>query len=115
MPQVVAETGTAKLPVTIVEPAAADNATETDRLLVATAADLQKPMLSEDRAILLTCRREGIEYYNSYNMLVMLWMRGVIDEDTFHQREKKLLEVSRYGRFVVDYIGFLVRHLQKVL
>lgn len=115
IPQVIDETEITGLPVKVVEPLRAGNQTETDRLLVATAAGLKKPMLSEDRAILLTCQREGIEYYNAYNMLVMLWMRGVIGKDEFHLREERLLEVSHYGRFVIDYIRSLVRHLDKVL
>lgn len=72
-------------------------------------------MLSEDRAILLKCRAEGVEYYNAYNMLIMLWMRGVIEEREFHLREEKLLEVAHYGKFVTDYIECLVGHLRKVL
>lgn len=115
IPQVVDETGIRGLPVIVVEPPSIEDVTETDRLLVAAAARQKKPMLSEDRAILLTCQREGMEYYNAYNMLVMLWMRGVIGENEFRLREEKLLEVSHYGKFVIDYISSLVRHLRKVL
>ena len=56
-----------------------------------------------------------MEYYNAYNMLIMLWMRGVIEEREFHLREEKLLEVAHYGKFVTDYIECLVGHLRKVL
>ena len=115
IPQVLDETGMTDLPVKVVNPPSPAGETETDRLLVATAAGLKKAMLSEDRPILLRCRTEGMEYYNAYNMLVMLWMRSLIEEREFRLREEKLLEVAHYGKFVIDYIGCLVRYLQKVL
>jgi hypothetical protein len=115
IPQVVAETGMANLPARVVDPPSCGGETETDRLLFATAAGLKKAMLSEDRAILLKCRAEGIEYYNAYNMLVMLLMRRLIGDREFHLYEAKLLEVAHYGKFVKDYVGCLIQHLRKVL
>ena len=72
-------------------------------------------MISEDRAILLKCRERGMEYYNAYNMLIMLRLRSLIDDKEFGVREKKLLEVAHYGKFVIDYVGSLLQYMRKSL
>lgn len=115
IPQVMKETGMSVLPVTVVDPLSAQDNARTDRLLFATAAGMNKAMISEDRAILLKCEAEGVEYYNAYNMLIMLRLRGLIDEEEFRLREEKLLSVAHYGKFVIDYVESLRLYMQKLL
>lgn len=115
IPQVIEETGMAFLPVTVVDPFSTPDNAETDRLLFTTAAHMNKAVISEDRAILLKCEAEGVEYYNAYNMLIMLRLRGLVSEDEFLLREEKLLSVAHYGRFVIDYVESLRLYMRKLL
>jgi hypothetical protein len=89
--------------------------TNTDRRLVATASASGSPLISEDRAILLTCQAKGIEYYNAYMMLLLLRLRRAIAEGEFERFRTRLIEVARYGRPVLDYAGDISRHLDKTL
>jgi len=115
IPQVIDETGMPDLPVTIVDPPALPAGTVTDWLLFATAAARRKAMISEDRAILLKCEAERIEYYNAYNLLVLLRLRRVIEEEEFRLRERMLLEAAHYGKFVTDYVAALLQYMHKIL
>ena len=115
LPEVVEETGMRELPVEIVKPPGLPENLDTDRLLFAAALALNKAMISEDRAILLKCRAEGIEYYNSYNMLVMLLARRLIESTEFTLFEQSLLEAAHYGGFVIGYIESLKQYLRKAL
>ncbi len=114
IPQVIEETGMSDLPVEVIEPSG-DLGKETDRLLFSAAMEFNRAMISEDRAILLTCRAHGIEYYNAYNMLILLRLRGAIDAAQFTRFEDELLAVAHYGKFVIDYIWWLKQHLAKLL
>jgi len=115
IPQVLEEIGELELPVHVIDPVFDSDEEVTDRLLFAAAVNLHKPMISEDRAILLKCKSEGMEYYNAYNMLVLLRLRGILDGDEFCAFEKKLLSVAHYGRFVIDYVACLKQYLRKLL
>jgi len=115
IPQVVEETGIRDLPLQVVNAPTGTDHPDTDRLLFAAAAAMHKAMISEDRAILLKCRSEGIEYYNAYNMLIMLRLRGILAEAEFRVREEQLLSVAHYGKFVIDYVGALLHYMRKVL
>ena len=115
IPQVIRETGLANLPVRVVEPPGESREVETDRLLFATATGLDRALISEDRAILLKCRATGVEYYNAYNMLILLRLKDLIGEEQFSGFEDKLLSVAHYGRFVIDYIWYVKQYLEKLL
>ena len=115
IPQVIEETGMPFLPVTVVDPLSTPDSAHTDKLLFATATRMNKAMISEDRAILLKCEAEGIEYYNAYNMLIMLRLRNLIDDEEFRLREEKLLSVAHYGKFVIDYVESLRLYMWKLL
>ena len=54
---------------------------ETDHQLFTAAKLLGKPVISEDRAILMKCSEAGVEYYNSYMMLFFLRARAAIDKE----------------------------------
>ncbi|MBN1686397.1 MAG: hypothetical protein JW852_07060, partial [Spirochaetales bacterium] len=91
IPQVIDETGMEHLSARVVDPPDLPGKTSTDRRLFAAAVSMKKAMISEDRAILLKCDAEGVEYYNAYNMLVMLRLRALIDDTQFFRYEEKLL------------------------
>jgi hypothetical protein len=115
IPQVIEEIGHGGLPVEIISPPETTGGEKTDRILFASAMILHKPMISEDRAILLKCRERGVEYYNAYNMLIMLRLRNLRAEADFDRYEENLLAVAHYGKFVIDYIECLKQYLRKVI
>ena len=86
---------------------------DTDHLLFCTAQNLGKPLVSEDRAILLRCRDADIEYYNAYMMLVMLTARRVIDDPSPFRAA--LLNVAHYGRPVTEYADSFFSYVHKAL
>jgi len=113
IPAVIGETGMPELDVEIVEASALREST--DRQLFATAVSLGKPLISEDRAILLRCREGGMEYYNAYMMLLMLRLRRVIGENELLEFRARLIEAAHYGGQVLDYADSFVAYLAKAL
>ena len=113
IPAVTDEVGLPELELAIVQ--APDSREETDRQLFATAVDLRKPLVSEDRAILRKCRETGVEYYNAYMMLLLLRLRRVIDADRYGAYRSRLIEVAHYGRNVLDYAESFSVYLDKSL
>ena len=90
-------------------------AIETDRQLVSTAGALRKPLISDDRAILLKCKAKGIEYYNAYMMLLLLRLRLRIDVRDFQVYRKRLVDISHYGNLVLDYADSFTAYLDKAI
>ena len=88
---------------------------DTDRQLVAAAVSMRSPVISEDRAILLSCRKRGIEFYNAYMMLILLRLRRLIEEHAFRQLRPRLIDVAYYGKPVLDYAEAISEYLDKAL
>jgi hypothetical protein len=81
----------------------AAGAGETDDVLVQTAIDLQAGVLSEDKKVLLTARRQGLCYYNSLMILLALYSRKEISCSICEQRLACLLSFARYSEKVQSY------------
>lgn len=93
---------------------ASEDEQSTDRRLVSTAKRTNMPLISEDRGILMTCRRLGIEYYNAYVALIFLFYLGRIDLEEMLERKRKLLAIARYNRWVRSYADELTLFVQKI-
>lgn len=114
IPQVFAETGRCYPGIELVESVEVQSGRrETDYLLFHTAQNLGKPLVSEDRAILLRCKNADIEYYNAYMMLIMLTARRIVDDPSPYR--STLLDVAHYGRPVIEYADSFFSYLSKML
>jgi len=83
----------------------------TDDVLVQTAIDLQAGVLSEDKKVLLTARRQGLCYYNSLMIILALYSRKGISSSTCEQRLACLLSFARYSEKVQSYGRELFKRL----
>ena len=109
---VIREAGMSDLRIETVTPTSGESTT--DRKLVGTAQAAGLPLISEDRAILIVCRNRHIEYYNAYMLLIFLFYRRFIEGEELHEAESKLLETSRYNKWVVDYAEALKWYVGKI-
>jgi hypothetical protein len=100
-PQVIAEVGWPHLPVTSM--ALADTPISNDASLLILARREGVPLLSEDREILETAGKEGMEYYNTLMMLNYLLLKKRILPADYPEYLERLKECSRYSQKVLDY------------
>jgi hypothetical protein len=74
-----------------------------DTALVATAASLGLPVISEDKKVLLAAERVGLPYYNAVMVLCGLLDRGRVSTADYASYRQKLASVSRYSKRILAY------------
>ncbi len=90
--------------------------TSADQQLLLLAKNLQLPLVSEDRKVLMSASRNGITYYNSLMMLNFLLYNKSIDTEMFslflqqltlfaHYSEKVLLFGKEVTRMICEQMG----------
>ena len=75
----------------------------TDAKLVKCAEERKLPLISEDRAILMTCLRIAIPNYNALLLLTLMLLRGSVSSRDFSHFEARLLQVAHYHPEVIRF------------
>ena len=103
-PQVIAEVGWPHLPVRPFDlNLKEDEDLTNDESLLLLARRENLPVLSEDKEILESCRKEGREHYNTLMMLNFLLLRRRIKRDEYPEYLKRLKDCAHYSERVLEY------------
>ena len=94
-PEIIAETGFHDLNITPV--ACTLNSLSNDQKLITAALELRRPVISEDKNILLHMRRANLPYFNSLMMLNFLLFRNRIDPKNHAMYFERLKECAWYS------------------
>lgn len=100
-PQVIAEVGWPRLPVSSLP--VDDESVSNDHSLLLLCVREEVPLLSEDKELLEAAGKEGIEYYNTLMMLNYLFLKGRVLAAEYPVYLERLVECSRYSDKVLDY------------
>ena len=72
----------------------------TDQAIVRLAEQLEQPVLSEDRQLLLASARQGLMYYNTLMLLLALVLQKKLDVARYGKACTGLREIARYSPVV---------------
>lgn len=100
-PPVAAETGWPGLPVTQVMPKG--RFSTNDESVVLLGEEMNIPVISEDKKLLMAAERKGLRYFNTLMILNWLLHISAIDEKEYGEYYRELLKTARYSREVLDY------------
>ena len=73
---------------------------DADGAVMQTAIELQLPVLSEDRQLLMSSHRLGLKYYNTLMILLALLFQQKISLEEYQQSYSSLREIARYSTAV---------------
>jgi hypothetical protein len=80
-----------------------DNKTDSaDELIVKAAIQMNLPVLSEDKGVLMNARKKGLKYYNTLMILNFLLYRGEVQPVGYDRYLKKLKRVAHYGKGIYE-------------
>jgi hypothetical protein len=71
-----------------------------DQAVVRLAHELQLPVLSEDRQVLMAARSQGLRYYNTMMILLALLLQKKINLAGYEKAYASLLKFARYSSAV---------------
>lgn len=60
-------------------------------------------VLSDDGAVLVYCKREGIPHYNALMIPVCMGRAGLLDKDMVREQMNRIQARGRYAGWVIDY------------
>ena len=70
---------------------------DADQAVVLLAKEFHLPVLSEDRRLLMSCRDQGLKYYNTLMILLALLHQQKIHVNEYHRAYSSLQKVARYS------------------
>ena len=98
-PEVVAEFGRPLPDCMLCESGSMGNA---DRSVVRLALEQGVPVLSEDKALLMSADRLGLTYYNSLMIILALLFQKKLELDAYHGAYAELVTIARYSPAVLQ-------------
>ncbi len=88
-------------------------ASSPDEQLLHLAISNKWAMLSEDKKLLLRAQKGGIPYFNTLMMILFLFFKGRVSEDSVRVNIASLKKIARYGPEIWNYGNRLFLQLQK--
>ena len=99
IPEVIAEFGRPLPECTLCGGGSIGNA---DRSVVRLALERGVPVLSEDKALLMSADRLGLPYYNSLMIVLALLFQKKLGLDAYHRAYNELVGIARYSPAVLQ-------------
>lgn len=100
-PPVAAETGWPGLPVTQVMPKG--RFSTNDESVVLLGEEMNIPVISEDKKLLMAAERKGLRYFNTLMILNWLLLDSAVSEEEYLEYRAELVKVARYSNRVLEY------------
>ena len=100
-PPVAGETGWPGLPLTLMLPEKPFSTN--DESVVLLGEELNLPVISEDRKILLEAEKRGLRYFNTIMILNWLLLDSAVSEEEYLEYRAELVKVARYSNRVLEY------------
>ncbi len=101
IPEIFAETLQDQKNIQLIE--SHNHSSRTDDKLLAVAFDLNVPVISEDKKILIALEKENKPHFNSLMMLNFLFYKKEISTTGFHQKRDLLKDIAWYSQSVRDF------------
>lgn len=111
--EIIDETGFVNLPIKIYE----HNITSglaNDRKLIESSIKRKIPIITEDKKLLNSAKKSGIDYYNALMMLNFLFYLDKINFNQYDNYYNRLVNYAWYSSYVIEYGNFIFNAILKI-
>ena len=117
IPAVVRELGGSEndYPVHLIDPDTVRKGPESvDQALCRVAAELQMPVISEDRQILMRTRALNLPFFNTLMVLNFLFYKDSLDLSTYQTALARLRSIARYSSKIYEFGGKVFTEINRL-
>lgn len=75
----------------------------TDKQVLTLAKRMHCPLISEDKKILQKARREGLDYFNTLMVILLLYLRRLLSKQATEEKWKQLKQIAWYEDWIWAY------------